>query len=336
MRFVDYIKDKLINIYIYLFAFVLIILLLFCFNVNMIIILYITVILFFSFLFNIFYDYWRKSKYYTNIYNSLKKLDKKFLITEVIDVPNFIEGKFLVDFLYDIDKSMIEEINKYKYSSEEFKEYLELWCHEVKTPIATSKLIIDNNKNEITESLSEEIEKINDYIEQILYYSRSGVVENDYIIADVNIQNIVNKVIKKNKKDILIKRIKLEINMTESKVKTDQKWIEYIMNQIVVNSIKYSNNDGVIKIYTYENKNSIELKIEDSGIGIKSQDIKKLFSKGFTGINGRKISSATGMGLYLSKKLCDKLNINIKIDSKENKGTIVTLVFPISSMNIIR
>lgn len=335
MRLIDFLKDKVAYIFIFFITYSLILTFLICFNIKGLLILYISFILFVAFLALIIYEYFKKSMYYNYLEKSLEKLDKKYLITEIIKEPNFIEGKILVESLYEIDKSMIEEINKYKYSIEEFKEYLELWCHEIKTPIATAKLIADNNKNEITNSIDEELDKINNYAEQVLYYARSGVVEKDYSITTVDLKDIVNNIIKRNKKDILLKKLKINIMFDYEIVKTDSKWIEFITNQILINSIKYTNVNGTIKFYINNYKNSKELVIEDNGIGIKSEDLNKIFEKGFTGANGRKISTATGMGLHLCKKLCNKLGINVKIDSEENKGTIVKLVFPISSMNNI-
>lgn len=335
MRLTDYLKDKIVYILISVSAYILMLVFLMCFNINKLLIMYITVINVTAFIIGIVYEYFMKSLYYNNIEKILNKLDKKYLITEIIEEPNFTEGKKLTEYLYEIDKSMIEEINKYKYSSEEFKEYLELWCHEIKTPIATSKLIVDNNKNEITNSIEEELDKINNYVEQVLYYARSGVAEKDYSITKVDLKDITNNVIRRNKKDILFKKIKIDIMFEKEIVNTDSKWIEFIINQIITNSIKYTDINGSISIYINRFKNYIELAIKDNGIGIKKEEVKKVCEKGFTGSNGRKIGNSTGMGLYLCKKLCDKLGMNIKVESEENKGTLVEIIFPLSSMNNI-
>ena len=129
---------------------------------------------------------------------TLEELEDKYLITEIVKSPNFIEGKILKNSLEQINKSMIENVNKYKYMLEDYKEYIELWIHEIKMPIATSKMVIENNKNEVTKSIDEEIEKIENYIEQALFYARSSNVEKDYYIRKTNLQDIVNESIKKN------------------------------------------------------------------------------------------------------------------------------------------
>ena len=115
-------------------------------------------------------------------------------------------------------------------------------------------------------------------------------------------------------------------------MESDPKWLEFIINQIMVNSIKYSKENPIIKFEVKENKNNVILSIEDNGIGIKTSEIGRIFDKGFTGTNGRIKKKATGLGLYLAKKLCDKLGHNITITSKENEYTKVTIVFPISSL----
>lgn len=336
MKLIDYFKDKAMHIFIFLTAYSLILIFLLCFKIRLLLILYISIILFASFFIGIIYEYFKKIIYYRNVEKTLEKLDKKYLITEIIKEPNFIEGKMLVDFLYDIDKSMIEEINKYKHSSEEFKEYLELWVHEIKTPIATSKLIVNNNKSEITDSIEEELAKIDNYAEQVLYYARSGVVEKDYSVTNVDLKEVINTVIKRNKKDILFKQFKIDIMFDSEIVKTDSKWIEFILNQILINSIKYTEPNGNIKFYIDKQKNNTSLIIQDTGIGIKKEELKRVFEKGFTGSNGRKILSSTGIGLHLCKKLCDKLGINIIVSSEENKGTAVKIIFPISSLIYIK
>ncbi|MEG1009009.1 MAG: ATP-binding protein [Clostridia bacterium] len=180
-------------------------------------------------------------------------------------------------------------------------------------------------------SINEEIEKIENYAEQVLYYARSNNVEKDYIIKKVLLSDIINNVIKKNKKSLISKNISINIDNLNEYVNTDLKWIEYIINQIIINSIKYSKPDNnSINIFSNKNNDSISLHIKDSGIGIKSKNLSKVFDKGFTGENGRIIKESTGMGLYLCKKLCDKLNHNILINSN-GIGVEVIIVFPINS-----
>lgn len=290
----------------------------------------------------IIHDYNKKARYYNEVENILIDLDKKYLLPVIINRPEFIEGKILYDVLSITDKCMNEEVNKYLFMQEEYKEYIDMWVHEIKTPIASSKLVIENNKNEHTLSILDEIEKIEDYINQVLYYSKSNELERDYIVKKISLRRCANNVIKKNKKSIREKQISIDIEDFEREVYCDNKWLEFILNQIIVNAVKYmANKDinkklekekGKIKVYIKEHNHSTELYIEDNGIGIDEKDIRKVFEKGFTGINGRKLKKSTGMGLYISKKLADKMSLGISIDSKINEYTVVKITFPENNM----
>ena len=269
----------------------------------------------------------------------LNNLDEKYLITSIIKSPNFIEGKILNDVLEQTDKSMLENVNKYKYLQEDYKEYIELWIHEIKMPIATSKMIIENNKNDITRSIDEELNKVENYIEQALYYARSNAVEKDYYIKKSNLKDIVNECIKKNKTSLIQEHITINMHDLNTNVNTDTKWIVFILNQVIQNSIKYRKKSGYseIEIYSKLGKEKSILFIKDNGIGIKKGEITRVFEKGFTGTNGRMSNKkSTGIGLFLCKKLCDKLGIAIELNSIQNEGTEVRLVFPNNSyMNVV-
>ena len=193
-------------------------------------------------------------------------------------------------------------------------------------------LFIENNSNTIPFHIKSEIQKIEDYVEQVLYYSRSNDVNKDYIIKSFNLENIVRKVIRKNARDCISKKIAINIGNINNIIYSDPKWVEFIINQIIINSIKYSKSkNAVIDINSIVNKNNIVLTITDNGVGIDEKDVFRVFEKGFTGENGRKYSKSTGIGLYLCKKLCDKLGLNINLTSKKDEGTSVSIVFPVNN-----
>ena len=279
---------------------------------------------------SIIIEYFKRKKFYDYLLKILEELDEKYLITEIIKTPNFLEGQIFKNSLEQIDKSMLENVNKYKYMTEDYKEYIELWIHEIKIPIATSKMVIENNKNAITKSIDEELDKVENYIEQALFYARSNTVEKDYYIRKVVLKEIVNESIKKNKSSLIQEKISIDIHDLEIEVNTDNKWIVFILNQIIQNSIKYRKKENsVIEIYANQGKENVILYIKDNGIGIKQGEITRVFEKGFTGTNGRLSNKkSTGIGLYLCKKLCNKLGIGIELNSVQNEGTEVKLVFP--------
>ncbi|MCR1961543.1 sensor histidine kinase [Thomasclavelia cocleata] len=272
------------------------------------------------------YDFYQKHSFYKSFLNKLEQLDKKCLITELISPPNFLEGKILYDALYEIDKSMYEEIEIYENNLKDFKEYIELWIHEVKLPISSAKLMIHNHEQN-ERKLKDQVNRIENYVEQVLYYARKDNSEKDYLIKSCDLGMIIRNVIKRNQDSLLYQKINIEIEQINYTVLSDTKWLEFIINQIVSNSIKYHCQDNCKIIFKVIKTNNIALEIIDNGIGIKKSDLSKVFNKSFTGENGRLVSSSTGMGLYIVKRLCDKLGHKIIVESQYNKYTKVTLYF---------
>lgn len=237
-----------------------------------------------------------------------------------------LEGKILYDALYEIDKSMYEEIETYQDNLKNFKEYIELWIHEVKLPISSVKLMIHNHEHN-ERKLKDQVSRIENYVEQVLYYARQDSSEKDYLIKQCELGTIIRNVIKKNQDSLLYQNIKIEIGQVNCSVLSDSKWLEFIINQIVSNSIKYRRTDKCKIAFNVIRRNNIALEIIDNGLGIKTSDLTRVFEKSFTGENGRLVSSSTGMGLYIVKRLCDKLGHKIIIESKYSEYTKVTISF---------
>lgn len=281
------------------------------------------------------YDYFNRKKYYDNLFKNLDGLDKKYFIAEILESGDFIESNIIYSVLEECTKSMKDEVADLKRNINDYKEYIETWVHEIKTPIASARLILENDEGYINKSVLEEIEKVEGFIEQVLFYARSSTVERDYIIKKIPLKNSINSVIRKNANILIEKRVKIQLEDIEKKVYCDSKWIEFILQQIISNSVKYMYKDEkYIKIRCLEKDKNIILKILDNGIGISEKSIEKVFEKGYTGENGRKYNNSTGMGLYLCKKLCLKLGLGISIKSKLGVGTEVTIVFPINNYNL--
>lgn len=334
MRFKDFIKEKILLIFLTLFLII---------SSEILLLPYTQIVVFARFYIavcpilivaiSIFVEYRKKKNFYNELKNNLDELEDKYLISEIINTPDFIEGKILKRSMQETGKAMLENVALYKRLQEDYKEYIELWIHEIKTPIATSKLIIENNKNETTKSIYEELDKIENYTEQALFYARSNTANKDYVITKSNLQEIVNGAILKNKSALFSNKTSIELHDLEKEVYTDSKWAVFIINQIIQNSIKYSKNENrKIEIYAISKQDSVILNIKDNGIGIKNDEITRVFEKGFTGENGRTINKkSTGIGLYLCKKLCDKLGLGIELNSEKDTGTEVRIIFPKSS-----
>ena len=333
MKFRDFIKDKILLIVTVILALISIEILLLAYNIGIIAQIYIAIIIILVVGISIFVEYKNKQHFYNQLKTNMDELNEKYLISEIIKTPNFIEGKILKETIQDTGKSMLENVNYYKNIQEEYKEYIELWIHEVKIPIAASKMIIENNKNAITKSIDEELDKVENYIEQALFYARSNAVEKDYIINKTNLKEIVSGSILKNKTTLLNEKVALELKDIEQEVYTDSKWATFIINQIIQNAIKYSKKENKkIEIYSKTKNDKVILYIKDNGIGIKKGEITRVFERGFTGENGRIVGQkSTGIGLYLCKKLCDKLGLGIELNSEKDIGTEVRIIFPKNS-----
>ena len=329
MRFNKYLKNNFISIFIFIIMIAIIDLMLVSFKTNEQAIIGVNITAISGYILYIVYDFERRRKFYNKFLNDLELLDKKYLITEMIEKPNFYEGEILYDALYEIDKSMAEKIKEYSISMTDFKEYIEMWIHEVKLPLASINLIIHNHKELSDKKIVEQLKRIDDDVEQVLYYVRSENAEKDYLIKETDLSKVISNVAMKNKDILLENKIDFIVEVDNQRVLTDSKWLEFIVNQIVSNSIKYirSGVEHLIKITAEENNKSIILNIYDNGIGIEKSDITKVFDKTFTGNNGRKIETSTGMGLYITKQLCKKLGHKITIDSKENEYTKVSILF---------
>ncbi|WP_291648547.1 sensor histidine kinase [Clostridium sp.] len=337
MSILEYISDRRARIIINIFLFVLVSITLFFAHVNK----WLIVLIFFTWIgplvINIFIEYFKQNSFYKNMISVLENLDKKYLLTEVIEEPEFLEGKIVYDVLKETNKNMNENVKYYKEKQAEYREYIETWVHEIKTPIASTKLILENSESEIASKISYEIKKIEGFIEQVLYYSKSEDVSKDYIIKEFNLSDAVKIAIRNNSRDFINKKLTLDLKKIDIMIFSDIKWVSFIINQIIGNSIKYSQKGkGKITIYTKVNENSNSLIIEDNGVGINQRDVERVFEKGFTGENGRVFGKSTGMGLYLCKSLCEKLGLGIKIESKEKVGTKVEIIFPLGKFTLFQ
>lgn len=328
-NFKSFLTDKLFSIIVQTLGLIFILIFVFSTTNNTDIIFTIALIYISVMLISICHEYKTKSNYFKTTIDILDKLDKKYLLSEVLENNKSNEHDLFHYILRNCNKSMIEHINIINNDRLDYKDYVEAWVHEIKTPISSIKLIHENNKTHISRSILEEVEKIDQLIDQTLFYARSEYVQKDYLIREIYLNELVDKTIINNKRMFILNNIELDIGNLEYEVFTDNKWISFIISQILINAVKYSKKgNGYIKIYTTEINNNLNLVIEDRGIGIDNSHINRVFEKGFTGNSGRKYNRSTGMGLYICKKLCNKLNIDISIESSINEYTKLSLIFP--------
>lgn len=329
MKITNYLKDKFLPIFIYIINILIITMLLIAFKSNESLILVFITFQIILGLTLLLIEYSKKNSFYKTMQSKLINLDKKYLVLEMLDKPKTTEEELIYQIFYDINKSYIEELKDYKLSLNNFKEYIELWIHEVKIPISSLVLMTHNSKENLPKKYITQINRLDNYIDQVLYYVRSNNSEEDYLIKEVSLQKIINAVALKNKDDLLENNIEFIVKINNEKALTDEKWLEFILNQIINNSIKYKRNIKVpkIEINIEETPQKVLLTITDNGIGIPKNDLPKVFNKSFTGTNGRTTTKSTGLGLYIAKNLLKKLGHKIEIESEVNKYTKVTITF---------
>lgn len=329
MKITNYLKDKFLPIFIYIINILIITMLLIAFKSNESLILVFITFQIILGLTLLLIEYSEKNSFYKTIQSKLINLDKKYLVLEMLDKPKTTEEELIYQIFYDINKSYIEELKDYKLSLTNFKEYIELWIHEVKIPISSLVLMTHNSKETLPKKYTTQIDRLDNYIDQVLYYVRSNTSEEDFFIKEVSLQKIITSVALKNKDDLLENNIEFIVKTSNEKVLTDEKWLEFILNQIINNSIKYKRNIKVpkIEIKVEEATQKVILTITDNGIGIPKNDLPKVFNKSFTGTNGRTTTKSTGLGLYIAKNLLKKLGHKIEIESEVNKYTKVTITF---------
>lgn len=261
---------------------------------------------------------------YRESYKKLKFLEQNIL-NDLDALPKSLDIR--IDYYHKIIEKLYEELEKLtqenRQKNTDMVDYYSMWVHQIKTPIAAMNFLLDNEEVD-QKNLQQELFKIERYVEMVLTYIRLDSTSSDYVITKINLDGVVKDSVKKYATIFINKKIKLNFVSHETMVISDKKWLSFAIEQILGNSVKYSNTGGEITIETCENK----LIVEDNGMGIKEEDLPRIFEKGFTGFNGRYEKKSSGLGLYLCKKTLDKLGHHIEISSKVGEGTRVEITFP--------
>ena len=273
--------------------------------------------------------YYSRKKYLNRLLDMAEQLEERYLLPEVMEVPERADDQVFYQLMKMTEKSMLERIGGIQRERKEYKEYIEQWIHEVKTPITAMKLIYENNPGPFTRDLMTELENVNRFTEQALYFARSEHAEKDYSVREIRLSDVVHEAIAGNKYLLRQNHVAITVEDMDDVVYTDDKWVRFILDQLISNAVKYRTDQPVLHFCTRKENDRVLLSVEDNGIGIPSGDLPRIFEKGFTEENGRKIHSSTGIGLYLCRRLCDKLGIGISASSK-GKGTTISLSFHIN------
>ena len=201
---------------------------------------------------------------------------------------------------------------------QDMTDYYTLWAHQIKTPIAAMRLLL---QEEPRPELEGELLKIEQYVEMVLGYLRLGSSSTDYVLRNCDLDKRLRQSIRKYARLFILKKIALDFQETGRQVLTDEKWLAFVFEQLLSNALKYTPSGGRIRVYG----DGDTLVIADTGIGIQPEDLPRVFENGFTGFNGREDKKSTGIGLYLCRQVLDRLNHNISIASRPGEGTLVRL-----------
>lgn len=260
--------------------------------------------------------------------SAMAALDQKYLFAEVETLGPGAEQQAYFRLLKQALRGMTEQVSKSRREKDEYQEFIEQWAHELKVPLTSITLLCENNLDDVTRKVLLSTNQISDGLERVLYYARLGNVEKDYLIREVSLDSVVGQALARNKQLLIQNRIAVSTQGLAVPVKTDEKWLLFILNQLISNSVRYKKDPATLAFSAVRLPEAVRLEVRDNGIGIRESEVGRVFQKGFTGSNGRARSSATGIGLYLCKALCDALGLGITVESAVGAYTCAAITFP--------
>ncbi len=297
-------------------------------------------------------DFCRKRPFYRELAEASRSTGQALWLVGVLERPDFIEGEIVNDSLEAISKAANDGVAEYRRQVADYREYIETWVDEAKSPLAAVHLMLENledaledpalaspdgdpsrDASEKIRAVDDEFRRVEGYIEQALFYARSEAVERDYLIRRHSLRDLVAGAVKANASALIAARMAPVLENLDYEVFTDEKWMEFILGQVIQNSVKYARREGASISFTGRladpglSTERVELEIADNGCGVSAADLPRVFDKGFTGENGRTGKRSTGIGLYLVKRLCDKMGVGIGATSREGDGFAITLRF---------
>lgn len=262
-----------------------------------------------------FFFYWKKHLEHIRILKNIP------LLVDELPEPKTLAEDDLQDMIRKLRCILDASITERQTERRESIDYYTTWVHQIKTPIATMKMILESEDTDEHRELLAELFRIEQYVEMVLSYLRLGSESSDYVFREYDLDTIIRQAIHKYAPQFIRRRIRLEYTPMKIRVLTDEKWLLFIIEQVMSNSIKYTQQGSVTITVTPDKV----LKIADTGIGIASEDLPRIFEKGFTGYNGRSDKKSTGLGLYLCKTAADRLSHKISAESVPGAGTVISI-----------
>lgn len=278
------------------------------------------------------WDYARKHRFWAQACFAAAEMEDARTFVELVERPSFMDGRLAFDMAASVAGCGAQQMTRILAQSSAQREYTELWAHEIKGPLAAARLAASGMHGESASALSEQLERIGAYIDQVLYAARAESVENDYLIRDVGLLDLCREACKQNMRSLVAHGVALDFDIpAETRVFADSAWLSFVISQLVLNAAKYDSTH--IRFSSRDEQAETPyghtvLEVADDGCGVPAADTPRVFDRGFTGEVGRSHGSATGMGLYLVAIMCAKMGLGIVFASEEGKGSRVTISFP--------
>jgi len=267
-------------------------------------------------------------------HTELKRLNNSITIPGyMFPNPKDLIEKDYQEIIRNIDMNRTEIINEKDRAFRDMVDYYTIWAHQIKTPISAMRLLLQSEQSTTNGELLEQLFKVEQYVEMVLQYLRTENMSGDLMFKRHSLDNIVKQAVRKYSKFFIRKKIRLNYEDLNCDVLTDEKWLVFVVEQILSNALKYTNEGGRISVYMDQNL-PCTLVIEDTGIGIESEDLPRVFEKGYTGYNGRLDKKSTGIGLYLCKRILNKLSHTIAIESEVGRGTKVKIGLDVADIGV--
>ncbi len=273
-------------------------------------------------------DFFRQRARLRELEAVLDGLDQKYLFAECVPFPKNLYERRLFDLTSRAGRAMTGAVSDAQAAQREYREYVEQWVHEIKTPITAARLICRELDGTTRRKLAGELARIEEHVERALFYARAESPERDCVIRQTELSELVARAVGNHRSLLIQSGVRVETEGLERSVYTDEKWAVFILGQLLQNAARYRGEEPVVTVSARSLGKQVQLTVADNGMGIPTHELPRVFGRGFTGSNGRARGGSTGMGLYLCKKLAGFLELGLEITSEEGEGTAVTLTFP--------
>lgn len=276
--------------------------------------------------------YLRRRRFYRQLRDCEQSLEAAYHLASLVERPSFLEGQLLYDSCCEVCNASGTLITQEQERMRALQRFVDLWTHEVKTPIAAAKLTLARMRGQDANSLKLDLERIEASCERALYTTRIGLVSGDYALEEVQLGALCREACKSLSHLLISSGVMPCFKLGEDdRAFADASWMKFVLRQLISNSAKYGATRITFSSWVEDPctpQGCVVLQVEDDGIGIPADEVPRVFQRGFCGSNGRAEGSATGMGLYLSAQLCEALGVSITLASEEGRGTRVLIAFP--------